>query len=35
MRTRPATILDQIDSDGPTPAEAALLNEALSAGSRC
>jgi DNA-directed RNA polymerase specialized sigma24 family protein len=23
------TILDQIDSDGPTPAEAALLNEAL------
>jgi RNA polymerase sigma factor (sigma-70 family) len=25
----PATILDQIDSDGPTPAEAALLNEAL------
>jgi len=24
-----ATILDQIDSDGPTPAEAALLNEAL------
>ena len=26
---QPATILDQIDSDGPTPAEAALLNEAL------
>ncbi len=25
----PTTILDQIDSDGPTPAEAALLNEAL------
>jgi DNA-directed RNA polymerase specialized sigma24 family protein len=25
----PASILDQIDSDGPTPAEAALLNEAL------
>jgi RNA polymerase sigma factor (sigma-70 family) len=25
----PGTILDQIDSDGPTPAEAALLNEAL------
>jgi DNA-directed RNA polymerase specialized sigma24 family protein len=25
----PATILDQIDSDGPTPAEAALMNEAL------
>jgi RNA polymerase sigma factor (sigma-70 family) len=25
----PATIVDQIDSDGPTPAEAALLNEAL------
>ena len=25
----PATVLDQIDSDGPTPAEAALLNEAL------
>jgi DNA-directed RNA polymerase specialized sigma24 family protein len=25
----PITILDQIDSDGPTPAEAALLNEAL------
>ncbi len=24
-----ASILDQIDSDGPTPAEAALLNEAL------
>jgi RNA polymerase sigma factor (sigma-70 family) len=24
-----ATILDQIDTDGPTPAEAALLNEAL------
>jgi DNA-directed RNA polymerase specialized sigma24 family protein len=24
-----ATILDQIDSDGPTPAEAALMNEAL------
>ena len=23
------TVLDQIDSDGPTPAEAALLNEAL------
>ena len=31
----PATILDQIDSDGPTPAEAALLNEAWSCGSRC
>jgi RNA polymerase sigma factor (sigma-70 family) len=29
-RSEPAdTILDQIDSDGPTPAEAALLNEAL------
>ncbi len=26
---RRATILDQIDSDGPTPAEAALMNEAL------
>ena len=25
----PGTILEQIDSDGPTPAEAALLNEAL------
>jgi DNA-directed RNA polymerase specialized sigma24 family protein len=25
----PGTLLDQIDSDGPTPAEAALLNEAL------
>jgi DNA-directed RNA polymerase specialized sigma24 family protein len=25
----PGTILDRIDSDGPTPAEAALLNEAL------
>jgi RNA polymerase sigma factor (sigma-70 family) len=25
----PGTILDQIDSDGPTPAEAALLNDAL------
>ena len=25
----PGTILDQIDSDGPTPAEAALMNEAL------
>ena len=25
----PETILDQIDADGPTPAEAALLNEAL------
>jgi DNA-directed RNA polymerase specialized sigma24 family protein len=25
----PGTVLDQIDSDGPTPAEAALLNEAL------
>jgi DNA-directed RNA polymerase specialized sigma24 family protein len=25
----PGTILDEIDSDGPTPAEAALLNEAL------
>ena len=25
----PSTILDQIDTDGPTPAEAALLNEAL------
>jgi len=25
----PGSILDQIDSDGPTPAEAALLNEAL------
>ena len=25
----PGTILDHIDSDGPTPAEAALLNEAL------
>jgi hypothetical protein len=25
----PATTLDQIDSDGPTPAEAALLNKAL------
>jgi ECF sigma factor len=25
----PATLLDQIDSSGPTPAEAALLNEAL------
>jgi RNA polymerase sigma factor (sigma-70 family) len=25
----PGTILDQIDSSGPTPAEAALLNEAL------
>jgi DNA-directed RNA polymerase specialized sigma24 family protein len=24
-----ATILDRIDSDGPTPAEAALMNEAL------
>jgi len=28
-RDAPASILDQIDSDGPTPAEAALLNEAL------
>jgi hypothetical protein len=26
-----SAILDQIDSDGPTPAEAALLNEALEA----
>jgi RNA polymerase sigma-70 factor (ECF subfamily) len=25
----PGTVLDRIDSDGPTPAEAALLNEAL------
>ena len=25
----PGTILDRIDSDGPTPAEAALMNEAL------
>ena len=24
-----ATILDQIDSDGPTPVEAALMNESL------
>ena len=29
MADPPGTILDQIDSDGPTPAEAALLNEAL------
>ena len=29
VRDLPGTILDQIDSDGPTPAEAALLNEAL------